>query len=160
MNPDPIYCVSCKKVIIGGPSSYCPHCGASQAPPTAKRSVVVNAPLPPVTAREYCPAGDRKRGIASILAIFMGFTGIHQMYVGNWRGLLYIIAPLFGVGALMFSALFAIPAAAEESSCLSIVSGFCVVVGILCIVGPWVIGIIDGVRWLHMPDQEFYQRYG
>jgi len=81
----PVFCRSCGAAVDGS-AKTCPACGAKQQ---------VGKPKSKVTA--------------ALLAIFLGFLGIHRFYLGQWIGILYLIFgflawPVAWVEAIVFLA--------------------------------------------------------
>jgi TM2 domain-containing membrane protein YozV len=68
---DQKYCCGCAKVIHKG-ARACPACGAPQG--------------------NYRASGGKSRGLAILLALFLGGIGIHKFYLGSpgW-GILYML---------------------------------------------------------------------
>ncbi len=69
--PKLIDCKACSKPISLNAES-CPHCG------------------------EPLESGGKNKGIAALLAFFLGFLGIHRFYLGQWWGVFYLL--LFWTG--------------------------------------------------------------
>ena len=72
-----VYCRSCGNEVHENAES-CPSCGAPQ--------LVV---------------GDKNRVVAALLALFMGYLGIHRFYLGQWWGLFYLLFFWTGIPGLI-----------------------------------------------------------
>lgn len=71
-----IYCRQCGKEIHDSAVS-CPHCGAAQK------------------------SQGKSKVVAGLLAIFLGGIGIHRFYLGQWRGLIYLLLSWTFIPALI-----------------------------------------------------------
>ena len=88
---DEKYCSECAAV-IKAKAVICPKCGCPQA----------GYPYPMVPGGPHYPAGqggeDVSRGMAAVLAIFLGGFGAHKFYMGrNGVGLVYLFLSVTGV---------------------------------------------------------------
>lgn len=63
-----VFCRGCGKE-IHETAITCPHCGAPQ----------------------YIPGGGKNKLAAALLAIFVGWAGIHRFYLGQWWGVFYFL---------------------------------------------------------------------
>lgn len=89
--PDEKFCSECAAV-IKAKAVICPHCGCPQA----------GYPYPLVTGSPHHPAAhtaaEASRGMAAVLAIFLGGFGAHKFYMGrNGVGLIYLFLSVTGV---------------------------------------------------------------
>ena len=86
---------------------------------------------------EECALARQKKIIAGVLAIVLGWTGAHKFFLGN-----------IGAGIIM--------------ACVSLVGSF--VCLFVCMPGGGayamaLIGLIEGIIYLSMPDDQFYRRH-
>lgn len=77
------------------------------------------------------PYGD-KRVPAGILAILVGGLGIHKMYMGYWKQGLIMLAISLAAGWVTFGIAPAL---------------------------MWLVGVIEGIRYLTSSNSDFYYRY-
>lgn len=101
-------CPTCggdKFKFMGGNTFKCAYCGATfaneqQAPAVEKEVVYVQATPPPSqplyqqTALQppYIPSKGKSKGVAAVLAFFLGGIGIHKFYLGRGgQGVLYLL---------------------------------------------------------------------
>jgi TM2 domain-containing membrane protein YozV len=79
--PDEQYCSSCGE-IIKKEAEICPHCGVRQKPAV--------------------PSSSKDRATAGILAILLGWIGVHKFYLGQTgMGLLYLCFFWTGIPAIV-----------------------------------------------------------
>lgn len=80
--------------------------------------------------------GDNKKILAGILAIFLGWVGIHKFILGYQKeGIILLVASIIGMA----------------TSCLFI-GGF-------ILTATWLVGFIEGIIYLTKSDEEFYNTY-
>lgn len=118
-----------------GEVARCPTCeGKFQVPiPTADTPGQYYDSVPP-HVREF----GRKKIAAGICGILVGSFGIHKFILGlNGGGLAMLLITL----------------------CCTFL-GFCLFFPFLAVLAMQLIGIIEGVIYLTMSDDEFYNRYG
>ena len=102
---------------------FCPHCGAATQP---------NQVLCIQCGGSLLPRGPgaRNRLVAGVLAILLGFLGIHKFYLGYTKqGLIMLLGTLFG----------------------ALIKIGPIVMGI--------IGLIEGILYLVKSDEDFYATY-
>ncbi len=88
------------------------------------------------SAREVFNSQDNKKILVGILAIFLGWLGVHKFILGYQKeGFI-----LLGI------TLISIPLV-------------CLAIGALTIYIPSLIGLIEGIIYLTKSDEEFYQTY-
>ena len=73
-----MYCKNCAS-IISDQAEICPKCGVRQIP------------VPQTSVSSSSPNQLKSKGIAGILAIFLGGLGIHKFYLGRVSGIWYIL---------------------------------------------------------------------
>ena len=87
-------------------------------------------------AKQIIDSQDNKKILAGILAIFLGWLGVHKFILGYQKeGFI-----LLGI------TLISIPLV-------------CLAIGALTIYIPSIIGLIEGIIYLTKSDEEFYQTY-
>ncbi|UCE69123.1 MAG: NINE protein [Flavobacteriaceae bacterium] len=80
--------------------------------------------------------GDNKKILAGILAIFLGWAGIHKFILGYQKeGIILLVVSIIG---FMFS---------------------CVGIGVFLVWATGVIGLVEGIIYLTKSDEEFYNTY-
>ena len=99
-------CPTCggdKYKFLGGNTFKCAYCGATfvheqQAPEVEKEVVYVQAtpptPQPQYQAPQqpYMPSKGKSKGVAIVLALFLGGIGVHKFYLGRGgQGVLYLL---------------------------------------------------------------------
>ena len=99
-------CPTCggdKYKFLGGNTFKCAYCGATfvheqQAPEVEKEVVYVQATPPPpqplyqAPQQPYMPSKGKSKGVAIVLALFLGGIGIHKFYLGmGGQGVLYLL---------------------------------------------------------------------
>ncbi len=81
-------------------------------------------------------SGENKKLLAGLLAIFVGYLGVHKFILGyNKEG--FILLGGFLVGILTY----------------------CFIIGIFIILAVGVVALIEGILYLTKSDEEFYQTY-
>ncbi|GAA4276677.1 TM2 domain-containing protein [Aquimarina mytili] len=87
-------------------------------------------------AKEIIDSQDNKKVLAGILAIFLGWLGVHKFILGYQKeGFI-----LLGITLISFPLM-------------------CLGIGVLTIYIPSIIGLIEGIMYLTKTDEEFYQTY-
>ncbi|WP_106794806.1 TM2 domain-containing protein [Aquimarina sp. Aq78] len=87
-------------------------------------------------AKEFVNSTDNKKVLAGILAIFLGWLGVHKFILGYQKeGFI-----LLGITLISFPLM-------------------CLGIGILTIYVPSIIGLVEGIMYLTKSDEEFYQTY-
>ncbi|WP_074405500.1 MULTISPECIES: TM2 domain-containing protein [Aquimarina] len=87
-------------------------------------------------AKELVNSADNKKVLAGILAIFLGWLGVHKFILGYQKeGFI-----LLGITLISFPLM-------------------CLGIGILTIYVPSIIGLVEGIMYLTKSDEEFYQTY-
>ena len=99
-------CPTCggdKYKFLGGNTFKCAYCGATfvheqQAPEVEKEVVYVQATPPPpqpqyqAPQQPYMPSNGKSKGVAIVLALFLGGFGVHKFYLGRGgQGVLYLL---------------------------------------------------------------------
>ena len=99
-------CPTCggdKYKFLGGNTFKCAYCGATfvneqQTPEVEKEIVYVQAtpptPQPQYQAPQqpYMPSKGKSKGVAIVLALFLGGIGVHKFYLGRGgQGVLYLL---------------------------------------------------------------------
>lgn len=101
-------CPTCggdKFKFMGGNTFKCAYCGATlvneqQVPKVEKEVVYVQATPPPsqpqyqqaAPQQPYAPSKGKSKGVAAVLAFFLGGIGIHKFYLGRGgQGVLYLL---------------------------------------------------------------------
>ncbi len=80
--------------------------------------------------------GDNQKILAGILAIFLGWAGIHKFILGYQKeGIILLVASIIGF----------------VLSCIGI--------GYFIVWATWLIGFIEGIIYLTKSDEEFYNTY-
>lgn len=80
--------------------------------------------------------GDNKKILAGILAIVLGWLGIHKFILGyNKEGIILLAITLLGYATT------------------------CIAIGFFFVWIPYVIGIVEGIIYLTKSDEEFYNTY-
>ncbi|MBV6457871.1 MAG: hypothetical protein HONBIEJF_00991 [Fimbriimonadaceae bacterium] len=122
-------CPSCH-VQIDATASVCPMCGYafSAAPPPPPSSTGVG-PRIPITSSSY---GTHNKIAAGLLAIFLGWLGIHAFYLNNTQmGLVLLLVSVVG-GALTCGGVSGVVAT---------------------------LALVQGILYLVASDEEFHQKY-
>lgn len=133
-----MYCRNCSKE-VDNQAVACPSCGV---PPRAAKKFCNNCGSETQDIQTMCTkcgvslsvasAGGKNKVIAGLLAIFLGWLGIHKFYLGyNKEGIIMILISLIG-GLITCGA----------------------VSGIVSI-----IALIEGIIYITKTDDEFYQLY-
>ena len=98
-------CPTCggdKYKFLGGNTFKCAYCGATfvneqQAPEAEKEIVYVQAPPQPqyqqtAPQQPYVQSNGKSKGVAAVLAFFLGGLGVHKFYLGRGgQGILYLL---------------------------------------------------------------------
>jgi TM2 domain-containing membrane protein YozV len=80
--------------------------------------------------------GDNKKILAGILAIFLGWAGIHKFILGYQKeGIILLVVSIIG---FMLS---------------------CIGIGVFLVWATGVIGLVEGIIYLTKSDEEFYNTY-
>lgn len=80
--------------------------------------------------------GDNKKMLAGLLAIFLGWLGVHKFILGYQKeGFILLATTIIGYATM------------------------CFVVGWFLVMAAWIIGIIEGIIYLTKSDEEFYNTY-
>ncbi|MDE6270476.1 MAG: NINE protein [Muribaculaceae bacterium] len=95
------YCPDCN-TLVPNDTNFCPTCGHDfSKPPRYEASQYTNQNSPYAGNNAFDPAGPegKSRGIAALLAIFIGSLGIHYFYCGkNTAGVLTILLTVVTCG--------------------------------------------------------------
>lgn len=104
-------CVNCG-VPVGKASAFCSNCGA-ETHPDAAFCVKCGVSLKKSTAFSMGSSGDKTKLIAGLLAIFLGFFGIHKFYLGYQKeGIIRLVISIillifaFVIGGMLFTNIF------------------------------------------------------
>lgn len=114
--------------------------GAASEPSTPEQNAS-SANEAQSTASEFAEGlksagGDNKKVLAGILAIFVGWAGVHKFILGYQKeGIIMLVASILGF----------------VLSCIGI--------GILVIWATGLIGLIEGIIYLTKSDNDFYEIY-
>ena len=85
---------------------------------------------------EATKSGENKKLLAGLLAIFVGYFGVHKFILGyNKEG--FILLGGFIIGVLTY----------------------CFIIGIFIIMAVGIVSLIEGILYLTKSDEEFYQTY-
>ncbi|NNM23951.1 MAG: NINE protein [Flavobacteriaceae bacterium] len=85
---------------------------------------------------EATKSGENKKLLAGLLAIFVGYLGVHKFILGyNKEG--FILLGGFIIGVLTY----------------------CFIIGIFIIMAVGIVSLIEGILYLTKSDEEFYQTY-
>ncbi|MEM7186517.1 MAG: TM2 domain-containing protein [Bacteroidota bacterium] len=85
---------------------------------------------------EATNSGENKKLLAGLLAIFVGYFGVHKFILGyNKEG--FILLGGFLIGVLTY----------------------CFLIGIFIILAVGIVSLIEGIIYLTKSDEEFYQTY-
>jgi len=132
----------------------CKHCGEWLLP----ESVGTTKENPPPLVVQ----GRKSKSTASLLAILLGWLGIHKFYLNQpLIGLLYMGAPLIAL-IIGFSSFFGALSSTGTSSYYQnmLMSGsFLIFLAFLLPVIVGVIGIIEGIGYALMKDKDFDRKY-
>ncbi len=80
--------------------------------------------------------GENKKLLAGLLAIFVGYLGVHKFILGyNKEGFILLGGFLIGVVT------------------------YCFVIGIFIIMAVGIVSLIEGIIYLTKSDEEFYETY-
>ena len=89
-------CLTCggdKFKFMGGNTFKCAYCGATfaneQQAPASEMGVVY---VQTASQQPYTPSKGKSKGVAAVLAFFLGGIGIHKFYLGKGgQGVLYLL---------------------------------------------------------------------
>ena len=85
---------------------------------------------------EATKSGDNKKLMAGLLAIFVGYLGVHKFILGyNKEGIILLVAFLVGIVT------------------------YCFVIGIFIVLAVGIVTLIEGIIYLTKSDEEFYNTY-
>ncbi|NND62489.1 MAG: TM2 domain-containing protein [Flavobacteriaceae bacterium] len=85
---------------------------------------------------EATKGGENKKLLAGLLAIFVGYFGVHKFILGyNKEGFILLGGFLIGVVT------------------------YCFVIGIFIIMAVGIVSLIEGIIYLTKSDEEFYETY-
>ena len=85
---------------------------------------------------EATKSGENKKLLVGLLAIFVGYFGVHKFILGyNKEG--FILLGGFIIGILTY----------------------CFLIGIFIIMAVGIVSLIEGILYLTKSDEEFYQTY-
>ena len=135
--------------------NICPRCGAS----VSEQDTVCLQCSYPLKSRSRKRQSDnsqkdsKSRIAAGIFALFFGTIGVHQFYLGNaFSGILRIVGSFMWIFILIgFNPL----------SNLNNLGTIITIVGPFFLVGllVWIQGIIEGINYLTMSDEQFDEKY-
>lgn len=85
---------------------------------------------------EATKSGENKKLIAGLLALFVGYLGIHKFILGyNKEGIILLVGFVIG--------------------CIT----YCFIIGIFIIMAVAIVSFIEGIIYLTKSDDDFYQTY-
>ena len=85
---------------------------------------------------EATKSGENKKLLAGLLALFVGYLGIHKFILGyNKEGIILLAGFVIG--------------------CIT----YCFIIGIFIIMAVAIVPFIEGIIYLTKSDEEFYQTY-
>jgi TM2 domain-containing membrane protein YozV len=85
---------------------------------------------------EATKSGENKKLLAGLLALFVGYLGIHKFILGyNKEGIILLVGFIVG--------------------CIT----YCFIIGIFIIMAVAIIPFIEGIIYLTKSDEDFYQTY-
>ena len=135
--------------------NICPHCGASVS---EQDTVCLQCSYrlrsnPHKRQTIEMPNYSKSRIAAGIYALFFGTIGVHQFYLGNaFSGILRIVGSFMWIFILIgFNPLSNLD---KLGMIITIVGPF-FLVGLLV----WIQGIIEGINYLTMSDEQFDEKY-
>ena len=105
----------------------------------------------------FSSSGAKSRVVAGVLAIVLGYLGVHKFYLGNIvPGIIHLAVT--GVGIFLFI-VAAILSAVFYFGFGAIIGGLFGLLGWLAIMASGVVGLVEGIMYLTKSDQEFEARY-
>ena len=105
----------------------------------------------------FSSSGAKSRVVAGVLAIVLGYLGIHKFYLGNSvPGIVHLAVT--GAGIFLFI-VAAILSAVFYFGFGAVIGGLFGLLGWLAIMASGVVGLIEGIIYLTKSDEEFEARY-
>ncbi|MBR5709964.1 MAG: NINE protein [Thermoguttaceae bacterium] len=133
--------------------NICPRCGAS----VNEQDTVCMQCSYPLKSKprkrqvEEIPQEKKSNIAAGLFAIFFGTLGIHRFYMGKvLSGFLRIICSFLWIFILIFCPIYNVD---RESAILSLF------VTIIMAIYVWIKGIIEGIIYLTMSEEQFNEKY-
>ena len=105
----------------------------------------------------FSSSGAKSRVVAGVLAIVLGYLGVHKFYLGNTvPGIIHVAVT--GVGIFLFI-VAAILSTVFYFGFGAVIGGLFGLLGWLVITASGVVGLVEGIIYLTKSDEEFEARY-